>query len=128
VERASVTIFLEEASMKEIEIDDAIRTDKSLLKDVERATRLFEEENGPSALEVKAEWRLLDFAGERKLELTITDQAEQASAVFPRSGLSMNSVGNLRILLIRLWGDLLQERSHKQIKKLMQLVHTLEED
>jgi hypothetical protein len=119
--------------MKEIKIDDAIRSDKLLLEDVERVTQLLEQEIGPSASEIRAEWSYQGFPdahspGDRMVKLTISDQSVHSSVVFSRSGLSLIAHQGSRISLIRLWGDLLQERSHRQVEKLKQLVHTLEED
>ena len=112
--------------MKEIKIDEAIRKDKGSLEDVERVTQLLEAEIGPSAKEITAEWTFHDIPGERMLKLEISDQAERSSVVFSRGGVSLISRDGLRISLIRLWGDLLQARSHKQVEKLKQIAHTLE--
>jgi hypothetical protein len=122
---------LEEAAMKEIEIDDKIRSNASLLADVQRVTRLLEDEIGSAAFDIKAEWRSRgsrhpDYP-EVLVELTISDDQDHSSVVFSQDGLASMSLDMIRVLLIRLWGDILQERSDRQIKKLMNLVNAMQE-
>lgn len=64
---------------------------------------------------VKAEWDVAEIG----YSLTLTELAENSSgtAVFAEN----DSDDVVRNKLLRLWGDLLQTRSHKQLARLMEL-------
>jgi hypothetical protein len=113
--------------MKDIKIDDVLKTDPTLLAQIDQVTQLLEEEIGPSASAIRAEWSEIDRHDEKVLELTISDGTNESTVVFSRPGLTHMSLDSIRILLIRLWGDILQERSKKQMEKLMRQLQVFQE-
>jgi hypothetical protein len=113
--------------MKEVKIDDAIRNDPKLLPVIERATKSLEEEIGPAGSSVSAEWKL--YGADQRLPLIglkITDGVDSAWQQFQRASLERIPDSSLRIIFIRMWGDLLQARSHKQMEHLKLIVQELE--
>jgi hypothetical protein len=115
--------------MKVVRIDEAIRNDRKLLSVIERATRSLEEELGPADSSVSAEWTL--YGADQQLPmigLKISDGVDSASLQFQRASIERIPDSSLRILFIRLWGDLLQERSHKQMANLRLIVQGLQEE
>ena len=114
--------------MKEVEIDDAIRQDASLLSAVEKATPLLDEAIGRSADSVSAHWEM--FAADQQIStvrLEITDGIDSAMVQFPRTILIRLTRSALELRLIHLWGDLLEVRSRKQVQKLNLIVQGLED-
>jgi hypothetical protein len=114
--------------MKEVKIDPAIRQDPGLYNSVKSVTELLEQEIGPKASEITADWSLARSLqpGERLINLEISDELDRASCVFSEIGLPRISENRLRISLIRLWGDLLQEQSHRDLAELRLIVQGLE--
>ncbi len=115
--------------MKEIEIDDAIRRDPKLLAAVEHASRLLEEAIGPSAATVSAKWE--QFAADQpnpSIRLRISDWTGSAMTLFQRSVLGKMTESALSLAFVRLWGDLLQERSHKQVELLNKRIQGLDDE
>jgi hypothetical protein len=83
---------------------------------LQQVTTRLEEVAGPSASLVKAEWdRREDPKGRALYTLRLSDWSGAVSADFAPDELTSRDV---RYRLIRLWGDLLQVRSHKQLQKL----------
>jgi hypothetical protein len=81
------------------------------------ATRLLEEAAG-SAPNLKIEWdRSNDENGRPVYTLRLSDRSGSASGGF--SPEDLRDTTHLRYRLIRLWGDLLQARSHKQLQELL---------
>jgi hypothetical protein len=102
--------------MNEI-IQPSIRENPHLASSVSRASRLLEAELGPSTGGVTAEWsRTRDARGRPLLELKISDFSGAVNAQFAPEELTNESQVQSR--LIRLWGDLLQVRSHKLLDQL----------
>ncbi len=112
--------------MKEIEIDREIRRNPTLHAAVDRATRMLEEELGKSAGLVSAEW-VYSEADKNPLILKISDWTGSAATRISDAALEPAFESRLRIVLGRLWGDLLQIRSHKQMEVLNKLVKSLED-
>jgi hypothetical protein len=113
--------------VKELEIDDAIRRDPELFAAVEHASRLLEEEIGPSAGQVSAEWQL--FGADQQIptvRVEISDSTGSAMTHFQRQMLPKLTDSALSLAFVRLWGDLLQVRSHKQTEKLKLMIRELE--
>ncbi|HYT92543.1 MAG TPA: hypothetical protein VEL76_27755 [Gemmataceae bacterium] len=110
--------------MKDVVIQDAIRNDPETLATVEQATQLLEAELGSAASLVKAEWvSELDEHGRRVIALTLSDWT---GAVGTRFGLEeLKNQHQAQARLHALWGDLLQVRSHEQLKKLSELIKQL---
>ena len=97
--------------MKEVKIDREIESDPGLLADVQRANASLEDELGGSAGTVSAAWTLRRNArDELSIRLTIRDWTGQVHADFALE--ELESGWRTKGRLIRLWGDLLQIRSH----------------
>jgi hypothetical protein len=120
VEEALVT----EGDVMRTIISDSIQKDSNLSRAVERSTRQLEEQLGPSRDRVTAEWCLSEGPG--LVELTVTDGMGTAAYRFTPKQLADPDYVEGR--LIRLWGDVLQMRSHKELDELRQLVAQLEGD
>ena len=103
--------------MKDVEIELAIRADPSLLALVHRANESLEAGLGRSSGTVSASWRLLeDDRGRPFLQLIISDWSGRAEAVFAPDDLKNDRYVQGR--MIRLWGDLLEIRSHKLLEEI----------
>jgi hypothetical protein len=84
---------------------------------LQQASRTLEEILGQSGSLVTAEWdRGEDDRGRTLYILRISDWTGSATAVFAPADLE--HAGHLRSRLYRLWGDLLQVRSHYQLQEL----------
>jgi hypothetical protein len=99
--------------MKSPTIDPRIEADDRLLSLVDKANRLLESELGPSGDTVSASWQLEDNQGRSQLWLEIEDWAGRVKTKFSLEELASPRQTSAR--LVRLWGDLLQIRSHRQI-------------
>lgn len=99
--------------MKSLTIDPRIEADDRLLSLVDKANRLLESELGPSGDTVSASWQLEDNQGRSQLWLEIEDWAGRVKTKFSLEELASPRQTSAR--LVRLWGDLLQIRSHRQI-------------
>jgi len=86
----------------------------------ERATQVLLELLGPSRNSVSIDWDIAeDGRGYPVVILRISDANGTVSATFePRE---LEDEDHLRVRLNRLWGDLLEIRSHKQVQRLMGL-------
>jgi len=98
--------------MKSLTIDPRIEADDRLLSLVDKANRLLESELGPSGDTVSASWQL-DERLEDNLWLEIEDWTGRVRTKFSLEELASPRQTSAR--LVRLWGDLLQIRSHRQI-------------
>jgi len=98
--------------MKSPTIDPRIEADDRLLSLVDKANRLLESELGPSGDTVSASWQL-DERLEDNLWLEIEDWTGRVRTKFSLEELASPRQTSAR--LVRLWGDLLQIRSHRQI-------------
>ncbi len=84
---------------------------------LQQATTCLEEVIGLSADLVKAEWDCIKDVRQRTLyTLRLSDWSGEVSASYTQD--QLQSLPKLRYGLIRLWGDLLQVRSHKQLQRL----------
>jgi hypothetical protein len=104
--------------MKSLTIDPRIEADDRLLSLVDKANRLLESELGPSGDTVSASWQLEDNQGRSQLWLEIEDWAGRVKTKFSLEELASPRQTSAR--LVRLWGDLLQIRSHRQIETVTQ--------
>ena len=105
--------------MKEIKIPESIREDKNLADSVNRASKLLAAQAPPSGALTTAEWRLhFDVRQRPIIDLSLRDWIGDAATSFTPSDLANDRFMESR--LIRLWGDLLQDRSHKQISQFAQ--------
>jgi len=81
---------------------------------IKGASKLLEEELGASAASVKADWNLTrDRDGRLVVELLVSDWTGAVGYRFSPDELSNQA--HTRLRLHRLWGDLLQVRSHAQL-------------
>ena len=84
---------------------------------LQQVTTRLEEAIGPSANRVKAEWDRTEDERHRPLyTLRISDPTATATTSFAPDELAASP--HLRFRLHRLWGDLLQVRSHQQLDDL----------
>jgi hypothetical protein len=84
---------------------------------LQQVTNQLEEILGPAAARVKAEWdRQTDAKGRLLFILSLTDWTGSVRADFAPD--ELRSADHLRYRLHRLWGDLLQVRSQKQLEQL----------
>jgi hypothetical protein len=103
--------------MKNTELDLAIQANPALLALVRRANELLEAELGRSSHLVSASWSLAcDERGRPLLRLVISDSTGRAETAFAPDGLRDDWRTQGR--MIRLWGDLLQVRSHKLLDEI----------
>jgi hypothetical protein len=111
-----------------LQISEAIRRDPKLLGDVERATAILEEVMTHSAKDISVIWKSMSSLDEIMLGLDLTDGTSIASAAFTEADLSPDSRKRLRRALNWLWGDLLQEQSHRLMEKLNLTMQELGKD
>jgi hypothetical protein len=83
---------------------------------VRQATRQLEEAIGPAAPRVTASWDLSEDG--RAITLQLADGPDSINTSFKLGQLGKNSIDD-DLRFIRLWGDLLQQKSHRQQKQLM---------
>jgi hypothetical protein len=103
--------------MKNVEIDPAIQANPALLALVHRANELLELELGRSSHQVSASWRLEhNEQGRIFLRLEIWDWTGRVGTNFAPDDLRSDPLTQGR--LIRLWGNLLQIRSHKLLDEI----------
>src|SRR5207253_765718 len=76
---------------------------------------------------VRAEWKMTrDERGKSLVALTLSDWTSSVTGCFAPD--ELKNAAKLEGRLSHLWGDLLQDRSHKQLKKLRESVSQLEDD
>jgi hypothetical protein len=106
--------------MKSITIEPRLAADPELHSLIESANRVLDHEIGPSSGQVEAAW---SYAADSEspsngplIGLSIKDFTGSASTVISRNELS--DPRRIAVRVVRLWGDLLQVRSHKQLASL----------
>jgi hypothetical protein len=113
--------------MMQIEVQGPVKDNARLAEAVSRATELLEAEAGSSAEPVRVEWGMArDERGNPVVELKLSDFAGFVGGRFSPEDLQDDN--RVQARLRRLWGDLLEARSHKQVARLKQLVQELEGD
>lgn len=106
------------------QMQETLRSRRDLTEGIERANRILEDELGESAKLVSAEWSLVkDAQGRELILLTLSDFTGDTHTVFAPE--EFKRASSLRGHLYRLWGDLLQGRSHKEYEKVHQIVSSL---
>jgi hypothetical protein len=107
-------------------IAEAIDVAPPLVESVQKASRVLAEVLGPSNESVQRRWKeVRDGRGRALVELTLSDGTGSVVGVFTPDELADEL--ELQRRLYRLWGDLLQIRSHKQLDKVRQMVRDLED-
>ncbi len=97
-----------------VSLEPKINDDPELLSKIEAANKLLEDLLGPSADQVEADWSLSDRAkGHFLVNLTVSDWTGSVGYRFAPE--ELRNSAHMRMRLHRLWGDLLQVRSHVQI-------------
>lgn len=115
------------ASLKKLSISHDIRNDKTLCSLVEKATELLIGELGQFADTAEACWTThTDDLSQQIVRLSLSDWSGSVDADFSESQLI--DVRRLQWRLGRLWGDLLQIRSHRQLARLHEVVQGLSDD
>jgi hypothetical protein len=104
--------------MQQLTISGDIDGDRILGPRVHHANQLLERAIGHTALAPTAEWDLTrDSAGRRSVILVLSDSTgARVEARFDSEELAQE--GRLQGKLQRIWGDLLQDRSHKLLNQL----------
>jgi hypothetical protein len=103
--------------------DESLRQADELFMLAQQATRRLEEVLGRSGDPVTAEWgRTTDEQGRPVVTLRLSDWAGTVMARF--SPAELTHADTLGARLHRLWGDLLQVRSHRQLDKLFESIHS----
>ncbi len=99
------------------EYGENLTNDENLLALAKQAVPIMEEVLGPSSKTVTAKWDCEPYDATRKVvTLRLSDFTGSANDRFAPD--ELRSQGQLRIRFYRLWGDLLQDRSHKQLEAL----------
>ena len=113
--------------MKSVEIDPAIEANPLLLSSVRRAQELLEMESTRSSNTVSATWKLVrDDRNAQFIRLAIADWSGRAETTF--SPETHKNHDQVRGRMIRLWGDLLQIRSHKLVEEMQAAASVTEEN
>ena len=97
-----------------INISELIRDDPQLRPRVERAGQLLEQLFGPASGGVTVKWSC-DVPSFIHLDLS---DSTGATATTPFTANELTNENYLRARLYRVWGDLLQDRSHRQLQVL----------
>ena len=103
--------------MKNVEYADALRNTPGLLKLAEESTTRLDGIIGKSASQVSAEWsKAKDASGKDLLTVRIWDPTAQAQLQFTPEEYKIPHLS--KFLLLRLWGDLLEDRWDQRKKEL----------
>jgi hypothetical protein len=98
-------------------IADAIHNDGRLYELVTAACQALRDIVGADGAEVIADWSMAkDLQGRSFVRLDLSDFTGRVEAKFAPD--EMENSRQVRYRLYRIWGDLLQIRSHKQLKQL----------
>src|SRR5438128_50772 len=98
-------------------VSSPIARDERLNASVNAASGILSDIIGPSGSEVRAEWsHRLDSQGRPLIRLQLSDYTGSVEADFAPD--ELEKPRQVRYRLHRLWGDLLQVRSHKQLEEL----------
>ena len=104
--------------MRTVDVDRGIQAAPELSALVRRANEFLESQLGRSSKLVSATWRLLrDDRESSHVRLEVSDQTGRVEAVFTPDDLK--NEWQMQGRIIRLWGDLLQIRSHREIEELL---------
>ncbi len=103
--------------MKSVTYHQGIKQSPDLYGLAEQATHRLNEEVGPAAAQVEAEWDATnDNGGRRRLvTLTLRDLPEEARGTFPVEDL--NNPQMLGFRLRHVWMDLLRDRNHRLLRE-----------
>jgi hypothetical protein len=106
--------------MKSWIVDDALTIDSELAASIDRLRELLEDVIGPSSASlVDACWSLSAHRGKKTVTLTLSDWTSLSGVQAHFEPNELSARADVRSKFIRLWGDLLQERNHQQIRELL---------
>jgi hypothetical protein len=115
-----VLLTPESFAFKEVHFSNRVRENPYFFRLVRQVTAELEEDAGSSAGLAVVEWDRANDAQDRpSYLLRVKDFLSDVSAVFSPQDLEHPT--NLRARLHRLWGELLQDRNHKQLQELMEV-------
>jgi hypothetical protein len=107
--------------MKSWVLDDSIRDDPSLATTIEQSKGLLEDIVGlRSAPLVDARWSAMADRGKKIVTLTLSDWTWPTGVQAQFEPNDLASPSQMRTKISWLWGDLLQERNHQQVRELLQ--------
>jgi hypothetical protein len=114
----------------DIRVSNRIKSDSSLSFAVDQASKVLVAEAPPTGRFVTADWNIIATEGGGPtaaiIELKMTDPwSGDAAMRFTPDDLTDRS--RVETSLLRLWGDLLEDRSHKQIEELHSVGSAAEE-
>ena len=105
--------------LKKVVFGEKLQQNRELFFLARKATERLEEVVGTSAWSTEAEWdRGEDSKGRCIITLRLTDWTGSVTGLFEKA--ELESPSQTRYRLLRLWGDLLQIRSHKQLENLLE--------
>jgi hypothetical protein len=99
-------------------VSKEITDDQQLRAQVARATQVLEEIAGRTAEPVTVNWSRHNERGFHFIHLELSDSTGANAATLFSGPAELNQESYLRARLYRIWGDLLQDRSHKQLNQL----------
>lgn len=109
--------------MKSWVLDDSVRDDPALAAIIEQSKGMLEKIVGPhSAPLVDARWSASADRGKPIVTLTLSDWTWPTGVQAQFEPNDLASPSQMRSKMSWLWGDLLQERNHQQIRDLLQEV------
>src|ERR1700676_1755591 len=96
-----------------------LEQDKELFQELQAANKILGQELGRRQTSATADWeRGRDAAGREHLQLTLTDLLTGNRVVAHYRREELKNPKHLEMRIRRLWGDLLEMRSHKQLEQL----------
>jgi hypothetical protein len=113
-----VLLTTESYALKDVRFDDHVRENPYYFRLVRQITAELEDVLGVSAWYTTAEWDVVeDVEGRTMYTLTVRDFVARVAVAFTPEQLERDR--ERRSTLYRLWGDLLQDRNHKQLRELL---------
>lgn len=97
-------------------VSESIQSHRRTAAQIMRATWILESILGPYSHEVAADWSQIE---ELEIVLQLTDTLMDYSVIDQFNLDELGSDGKLRYRLSKLWGDLLEARSHRQLQELV---------
>jgi hypothetical protein len=108
-----------------VAFDDALPSNPALWPAVERAEKVFARVLSVSDGRAERRWSLSrDSRGRPVIEMTVRDGDVAGSKSFTAEEIA--DTGRVEDRLLRFWGDMLQEKTHRQREKLRRLIAALE--
>jgi hypothetical protein len=113
-----VLLTTETFAFKDVKFSDGVRENPFYFRLVRQVSAELEAISGASAVFVEVEWdRVRDTEGRVLYTLDLRDFVARVALAFTPAQLEHGR--EIRGTLYRLWGDLLQERNHKQLRDLL---------